>query len=563
MDKRVSKAGGSHRIGLYVRVSTEEQAENPEGSIKSQEQRLRQQIQFRNAEGIFGEVADVFIDRAKSGKDTNRPELQRLLQAVRRREVTIVMVTELSRLSRSIKDFCEIWELMRANGCEFQSLREQFDTTTAAGEMVLYTIANIAQFERRQVSERVIANVQARSQRGLYNGGIVPVGYRLIPDKKGYLAVDEEQAPVIRQAFAAFIEQGTLARAARWLNDHGQRLTRRTEGGGYRPRLGHFTVDTLHTILRNPTYAGIKAYRLKGEAREASAVWPALVEGAVFQRVQEILTQNHCRKKPSTPKRYPYLLSGIAFCGSCGDRLPGKSAHGNGGKIAYYDHGWAAKRQACLAEKVFACSPTRVLAKKLEPEVWRKVEELLTRPETAEALLADALKVPEVDGRGPEITRLKEKSRAIQGQLEALAERLAQLPKTVSAAPVFRQMEKLEQAKAEHQARLSLLERETAYDRPAALADYQRFTAALRSLAHDKDAAETRAQIVQRVLTKVEILPEGYRLYFAVGQGHVDWELARTAGSLKENPAFSGSNSLQNGWASRGRTRDRERERAP
>ena len=204
----MAKNISSHRIGLYVRVSTEEQAENPEGSIKSQEQRLRQQIQFRNAEGNFGEVAGVFIDRAKSGKDTNRPELQRLLQAIRMREITLVMVTELSRLSRSIKDFCEIWDLMRANGCEFQSLREQFDTTSAAGEMVLYTIANIAQFERRQVSERVTANLQARSQRGLYNGGIIPFGYKSIAEKKGYLAVDEDQAPIVRQAFAAFLEQG-------------------------------------------------------------------------------------------------------------------------------------------------------------------------------------------------------------------------------------------------------------------------------------------------------------------------------------------------------------------
>src|SRR5262245_43906629 len=117
-----------HQIALYVRVSTEEQAENPEGSIKSQEQRLRAQVELRNSEAHFGEITGVYIDRAKSGKDTNRAELQRLLKAIQRREITLVMVTELSRLSRSIKDFSEIWELMRANGCEFLSLREQFDT---------------------------------------------------------------------------------------------------------------------------------------------------------------------------------------------------------------------------------------------------------------------------------------------------------------------------------------------------------------------------------------------------------------------------------------------------
>lgn len=86
---------------------------------------------------------------------------------MRDQHVTLVMATELSRLSRSLKGFCDIWQTMKAHGCQFQSLREQFDTTTAAGEMVLYSIANIAQFERKQVSERVKANFAARAGRGL------------------------------------------------------------------------------------------------------------------------------------------------------------------------------------------------------------------------------------------------------------------------------------------------------------------------------------------------------------------------------------------------------------
>src|SRR5690606_23990299 len=120
-----------HKIALYIRVSTEEQAENPEGSIRNQEERLRAMVQLKNMEESFGDIAEVLIDRARSGKDTNRPELQRLLSAIRRREINLVMVSELSRLSRSIKDFSEIWEMMRAHDCGFQSLRENFDTTTA------------------------------------------------------------------------------------------------------------------------------------------------------------------------------------------------------------------------------------------------------------------------------------------------------------------------------------------------------------------------------------------------------------------------------------------------
>ena len=107
----------SHKIAIYVRVSTEEQASNVEGSIKSQEQRLRQHVDYLNYGRSFGEITHVFIDRARSGKDTNRPELQRLLRAINDKEVTMVLTTEISRLSRSLKDFCAIWDLMRQQGC--------------------------------------------------------------------------------------------------------------------------------------------------------------------------------------------------------------------------------------------------------------------------------------------------------------------------------------------------------------------------------------------------------------------------------------------------------------
>jgi len=140
------KTSRSRRISFYIRVSTEEQASNPEGSIKNQEERLRMAVKLKNMEGHFGDIVAVYIDRAKSGKDTNRPELQKLLMAIRKHETNLVMVSELSRISRSIKDFSEIWQLMKDNDCGFQSLRENFDTTTAAGEMVLFTVANIAQF---------------------------------------------------------------------------------------------------------------------------------------------------------------------------------------------------------------------------------------------------------------------------------------------------------------------------------------------------------------------------------------------------------------------------------
>ena len=192
------------------------------------------------------------------------------------------MVSEISRISRNMKDFSEIWEMMKANSCGFYSLRENFDTTTAAGEMVLYTIANIAQFERRQVSERVSANIKARAKRGLYNGGSVPIGYKLNPDKKGYLEIDKPMAEVVKKAFEAYLEKEALSQAAKYLNDQGVKMKRFKQGGGKFDRLSHFTVDNLHAILTSKAYIGVKVFKDDGKMNEAKAVWKPIISKEIF-----------------------------------------------------------------------------------------------------------------------------------------------------------------------------------------------------------------------------------------------------------------------------------------
>lgn len=339
------------KIGLYIRVSTEEQAENPDGSIRNQEERLREAINYKNRNGTFGSVQGIYVDPGISAKDMKRPKLQELLRAIRAGDINLVMVTELSRLSRNTCDFIQMWDMMRAHGCRFQSLREDFDTTNAAGELVLFQMMNLAQFERRQTSERVEANIAARAQRGLYNGGMVPLGFKTIADKPGYLAVDEEMADTVRIAFCAFLREGSLSHAAKWLNDHGYVVKRKTEGGGSHSRVGHFTVDNLQALLRNKAYLGIKVYHVKNETREAKAVWPAIIDEPTFIRAGKLLDKNRHRLKPWKNGRMPYILSGTVHCQTCQSHMPGKSATGNSGKVGYYEHAWATKRDSTLSKR--------------------------------------------------------------------------------------------------------------------------------------------------------------------------------------------------------------------
>lgn len=144
-------------------------------------------------------------------------------------------------------------------------------------------------------------------------------------------------------------------------------------------------------------------------------------------RVQEIL-KTIKKRKPETEQRYPFALTGFISCSTCGERLVGKSAHGNGGKVPYYEHGWAVSRQSCLVKKCFDCTPFRIQAKKIEPAVWEAVQKLLADPEFAERIIKKAHGLHENRTQNSEAKRIRDKINSLKGQLEVLAERLAELP---------------------------------------------------------------------------------------------------------------------------------------
>jgi site-specific DNA recombinase len=427
------------KIAFYIRCSTEEQGlhANPEGTIKNQEQRLRYEVEAKSRSTSFGEVVGVFVEDGLSAKDTKRPALQRMLKSIELGEINLVMVTEYSRLSRSMRDFSALWELFKSYKCSVISLRENFDTSTAAGEMMLYNMANLAQYERRMTSERVIASRIDRSRRGLFNGGIIPLGYKKA-DRAGYLAVDHDEAKIVQTAFSQFLKIGTLLRTAKWLNENKITLPLEVKGGR-KSRLGHFTVGNLRFILTNKAYIGITTFKVGGAELESKAVWPELVEKEDFCKIQEMIKENHRKKKPHRKSRYPYTLSGLVFCKRCGEVMCGKSAHGRTKKVGYYEHSWSMRKDASLVDKTFNCGMhKRVPAKVIEALVHAKVEELLLNSEVATTLISDVRKIhQESNAHQDQEKKLRREIAGYSSQLETLTERLSKLPANVPADEIY------------------------------------------------------------------------------------------------------------------------------
>ncbi len=128
--------------------------------LVSQKNRLLEYIEFQNKrEPNWGMLVDIYCDEGKSAKNMKgRPEFLRMLNDVKIGRIDLIISTELSRLNRNIRDFCEVWDLLKDHKASFVTLRENFDTTTASGEMMVFNLINYAQYERKQTSERISAN---------------------------------------------------------------------------------------------------------------------------------------------------------------------------------------------------------------------------------------------------------------------------------------------------------------------------------------------------------------------------------------------------------------------
>lgn len=123
------------KIGVYSRVSTEEQAKVIAGSIQCQVQRCNQFVSAKNqVYQQWGHIISDYCDEGYSAKDTKRPAYQALLQDVRNKKVNLVLISDLSRLSRNIADFSRFIEELQKHGASLLSIKEQFDSSTPLGE---------------------------------------------------------------------------------------------------------------------------------------------------------------------------------------------------------------------------------------------------------------------------------------------------------------------------------------------------------------------------------------------------------------------------------------------
>lgn len=441
------------RIAGYVRVSSQRQATEGD-SLVAQEHEIQQEVEHRKRRESWDVGSlEFYVDKGRSAKDQNRPELQRLKRDIAAGKIDIVCVFKLDRITRSLKDFVDLWAFFEENDVDVISLREQFDTSTPSGTAMLQLVMIFAQLERSMTAERTVSILKDRADRGLWNGGHI-LGYRSVKSEPGRLEIDEDGAAIVRRIFASYDEHGTAGAVTRELSDLGIRYpTFETRSGKIRGgKL--FTKQKVVGILRNPVYIGKMRW---GEA-EYDGNHPALIGTEQFERVNASLTAMVKRRiNVRQPSARTYLLSGLLRC-SCGAHLVGACAHGSRGKSYYY----VCTRQTHEGGK-YSCSAPRIPAIALESAVIGRVRELGRVLEARERIVREA--VAHLDG---ETERMQDQSDVVRRQLaknRADTGRLVEVLKSLGAkglSSVQSELERLEQEGEALEAQLAVLSKQQA-----------------------------------------------------------------------------------------------------
>jgi site-specific DNA recombinase len=231
-------------------------------------------------------------------------------------QVDIIVVYKVDRLTRSLADFAKLVDLFEASDVTFVSVTQSFNTTTSMGRLTLNMLLSFAQFEREVTGERIRDKIAASKKRGIWVGGIVPLGYR-VQDRK--LLIDHEEAATVRLIFERYLALGSLPALQGELRQRDIRTRQRTLSSGRITGGVHFTNGPLAHLLRNRVYLGEINHRGTSYPGEHQAI----VTVETFAAVQAMLSAN------LNGRRMARRASGALLLGKIhDDRKPDDAKHG-------------------------------------------------------------------------------------------------------------------------------------------------------------------------------------------------------------------------------------------
>jgi site-specific DNA recombinase len=308
------------RCAVYCRVSTDERLDQSFNSIDAQRESGQAFITAQRAEGWIP-VVDDYDDGGFSGGNMERPALKRLLADIDAGKVDIVVVYKIDRLTRNLADFAKMVEVFDLRGVSFSAVTQQINSATSMGRLMLNILLSFAQFEREVTGERIRDKIAASKAKGMWMGGVVPLGYRV---EARQLVVEPAEASNVRRIFEQFVACRSTTDVVRWLAAEGITSRRGTP----------FTKQALWKQLNNRLYLGEISHKGKPYPGQHAAI----IDAQLWDAVQAVFADNlNARRTDTWARRVDdALLRGLLYTAD-GERLqPSFTTKANGKRYRYY-----------------------------------------------------------------------------------------------------------------------------------------------------------------------------------------------------------------------------------
>ena len=494
-DKKVKQ------IAIYTRKSNDDNLATNVTSLDAQKSCCRSYISIQKA-NRWEEYPEVFDDAAESGRSLKRPAMQRLLKCVEEGKIDGVIVYKLDRITRNSRDFHYLLELFEKHDVAFVSATESIDTKSPQGRLMTAIMVQFAQYDREMDQERSKDFHLARAKKGLWCGGLPPIGYDY---KDKLLVINEDDAAVVRRIFNLYLKHKSTIRVAEELNRLGFRRKRHKTQKGRLYGGESFDMDSVTRILQRKVYIGIITNKRTGT--EFPGQHKPIIPPQVFEAAQKILQEHNLRERPTTyaKNKYGFRLKGLLRCGDCDSAVvPNVNPRPKKGKVYLY--------YRCLAQQnglPVKCSFKAVGAQKLDEYVIEKLATIGWNRPFLEKMVQKVERMSKA-GIGP----LEKEKREIEDRLLGIRREHQHLLNLVkdggSSKEVAQETQKLENSRKDLEAQAIELEARIAhgqravYDVDAVQGALQRFAMFINRIPLD---CQIRA--IQLLVRQVTVWGEG------------------------------------------------------
>ena len=368
---------------IYARYSSDNQREE---SIEGQ---IRECTAYAEKNGIT--VIKHYIDRALSAKTDNRPDFQQMIKDSEKRLFDIVLVWKLDRFARNRYDSAHYEYQLERNHVKLVSATEPI-SDSPAGIMVKSMLTGMAEYYSAELSEKVVRGMTENVLKGKYNGGTIPIGFKV--DEEKFFQIDPLKAPFVVEAFQRYNEGATMKELMNWLNDSGVTTNRNQK----------FTYNSVQKLLTNKRYIGENHFK---DIVMPDSI-PAIVDKDLFEEVQQKIKKNS--RAPARHKAEDdYLLTTKLFCGMCGAMMFGECGTGRNKVVHHY-------YKCATAKRFKTCKKKTVRKEWLEDLVIAETMKLIQDDAVIDAIVAEVIELQ--DQENTTIPLLERQMREVENGIE-------------------------------------------------------------------------------------------------------------------------------------------------